>query len=91
MLGGGDDEPTRAHIEKAILKQYDRLRPKAFEAGVNALVRRDTTSPTSLSRSLKGGSSARSLMASAPGAGRGHRGKECREGKQKNKYDGFFI
>ena len=26
MLEGGDDEPTRAHIEKVILNQYGRLR-----------------------------------------------------------------
>ena len=37
MLDGGDDEPTRAHIEKAILTQYDRLRAERSEEGAKAL------------------------------------------------------
>ena len=38
MLGGGDGEPTREHIEKVILKQYDRLRSEKSDAGAKALV-----------------------------------------------------
>ena len=37
MLGGGDVEPTRAHIEKVILNQYDRLRAETSKASAKAL------------------------------------------------------
>ena len=36
VLDGGDDEPTRAHIEKVILNQYDRLRAERSEVGAKA-------------------------------------------------------
>ena len=72
MLEGGDDEPTRAHIEKGILNQYERLLAGRSEAGAKASrQRRNTTRPSPLPRSLNEGSSPQSLMASAPGAGGG--------------------
>ena len=72
MLEGGDDELTRAHIQTVILNQYDRLGAEMSEASAKALTvaaTPDTTSPSPLPRSLNWGSSARSLMASAPSSG----------------------
>ena len=37
MLEGVEDKSTRAHIEKVILNQYDRLRAENSEAGAKAL------------------------------------------------------
>ena len=38
MLEERYDELTRAHIEKVILNQYERMRAEASEAGAKALV-----------------------------------------------------
>ena len=81
MLEGGDDEPTRAHIEKTILTQYDRLQAERSKVGAKALgvaaTPRNHKSQPAPSKSKCGR--------------RGHRGEECRRGKQNNKYDGCFI
>ena len=37
MLEGRNDEPTRAHVEKVTLNQYDRLRAEKSKAGAKAL------------------------------------------------------
>ena len=37
MMEGGDDEPTRAHIENVILSHCDLLRAEKYEAGAKAL------------------------------------------------------
>ena len=43
MLEGGDDELTRAYIEKVIINQYKRLRAETSAAGAKALTVTATT------------------------------------------------
>ena len=81
MLEGGDDEPTRAHIQKIILTQYDRLQADRSKLGAKALGVAATP----------GNHMSQPAPSKSKWGRWGHRGEECRRGKQKNKYDGCFI
>ena len=84
MLEGGGDEPTRTHIEKAILYQYDRLRAEKSEAGAKALAVAATpghNKPTAPSKSEWGKKRPKFDSECSKCGRQGHRGGECRGSK----------
>ena len=95
MLEGRNDEPTRAHIEKVTLNQYDRLRAEKSKAGAKALAVAAAPGyhePQSVLLESKWAKQRSKFDGECSTCGRrGHRGEECRGGKQKKKYYGCFI
>ena len=95
MRERGDDEPTQAHIEKVILNQYERLRAETSEASAKSLAiaaRPGHYKPQPAPSKSKWGKQRSTFDGKCSKCGRwGHRGEECRGGKQKKKYDGCFI
>ena len=88
MLEGGDDEPTRAHIDKVILNQYERLKAEKSEAGMKTLAVVVTPvhhKPQPAPSNSKWGKQRSKFDGECSKCGRrGHRGEEGRGGKQKN-------